>query len=199
MLAKVGIATFVAIVFFPVVIAAGISGAVSAVFGGRTSSNDCTLASDHAEVAGYGPDQLANATTIVAVGKQLNIPERGWVVAITAAIQESGLRNLSYGDRDSLGLFQQRPSQGWGSPAQIMNPPYAATQFYQHLLAVPGWQQMSVASAAQAVQRSAFPNAYATHEQVARLIVAIVDSGNSRAIPEDPEQSVGTCPQVSHS
>src|SRR5690349_19938895 len=100
MLAKMSIATFVAIVFFPVLIAAGVSGAISAVFGASTSSSiDCTLAGDQAGVVGYGPDQLANAATIVAVGRQVNVPERGWVVAIDAAMQESGLRNLGYGDR----------------------------------------------------------------------------------------------------
>jgi cell wall-associated NlpC family hydrolase len=89
-------------------------------------------------------------------------------------MQESTLANLDHGDRDSLGLFQQRPSQGWGTPAQIMNPTYAATQFYQHLLAEPGWQEMSVNDTAQAVQRSGTPNAYAQHEQAARTVLAAV-------------------------
>lgn len=128
-----------------------------------------------AEVAGYSGDQMANATVIVAVGKQLNVPEQGWVVAIAAAMQESKLHNLSYGDRDSLGLFQQRPSQGWGTPEQIMNPSYAANQFYQHLLAVPNWQGMSINAAAQAVERSGFPDAYGTHEQAARQVVGAIE------------------------
>src|SRR6185437_5762273 len=98
----------------------------------------------------------------------------GWVVAIAAALQESGLANLDHGDLDSLGLFQERPSQGWGTAAQVMDPSYAATQFYRHLLAVPGWQQMTVNDAAQAVERSGFPDAYAKHEQTARQIVAAV-------------------------
>lgn len=183
MLAKAGIAVLAAILFLPVLIAAVLSGAISALFGGSASSIDCTLAGDSGGVAGYGPDQLANAAIIVAVGKQMNIPEQGWLVAIAAALQESGLRNLDYGDRDSLGLFQQRPSQGWGSPAEIMNPTYAATQFYQHLLAVPGWQQMSLTEAAQAVQRSAFPDAYAQHEQTARVIVATVQGANCTPRP----------------
>ncbi|MGH3677970.1 MAG: C40 family peptidase, partial [Mycobacterium sp.] len=96
------------------------------------------------------------------------------VVAIATAMQESTLTNLDHGDRDSVGVFQQRPSQGWGTPAQIMNPTYAATQFYQHLLTEPGWQQMSVNDAAQAVQRSGKPNAYAQHEQAARDVLAAV-------------------------
>ncbi len=122
----------------------------------------------------YDGDQLTNAATITTVGKQLQVPESGWVVAVAVAIQESTLRNLDHGDRDSLGLFQQRPSQSWGTPAQIMNPVYAATQFYQHLQAVRGWQQMSLNDAAQAVQRSGNPDAYARHEQAAEAIVAAV-------------------------
>lgn len=123
-------------------------------------------------VAGYDTEQMANAATIIAVGRQNNVPERGLVVAIAAAITESGLRNVNHGDRDSLGLFQQRPSQGWGTPAQVMNPTYAATQFYRHLLAVPDWRRLSVTQAAQAVQRSGLPNAYAAHERAAYAITA---------------------------
>lgn len=122
-------------------------------------------------VAGYGPDQMANAATIVAVGKQLQVPEYGWVIAVATAITESGLRNLNYGDRDSLGLFQQRPTMGWGSPQQVTDPTYASGQFYRHLLAVPNWQQMGLAPAAQAVQASGFPDRYANNEQAARQIV----------------------------
>lgn len=67
-------------------------------------------------------EQRANAAAIVATGRQMGVPERGLWVALATALQESGLRNLDYGDRDSLGLFQQRPSQGWGSPAQVRDP-----------------------------------------------------------------------------
>ncbi len=125
-------------------------------------------------VAGYTGDQIANAATIVAVGRQLAVPPQGQVVALAAAMRESGLRNLDHGDSDSLGLFQQRPSQGWGTPAQIMNPTHAATAFYHHLLAVPDWQQISVNDAAQAVQHSAFPHAYARHEHPARALLSAV-------------------------
>jgi hypothetical protein len=127
-------------------------------------------------IAGYDPGQVGNAATIVAIGKRMGVPERGWVVAVATAMQESGLRNLDHGDRDSRGLFQQRPSQGWGTPAQVMTPSYAATQFYRHLLAVPGWQRMRVTDAAQAVQRSGFPGAYARHEHAAGQVVAGVSS-----------------------
>lgn len=132
---------------------------------------------------GYGPEQITNAATIIAVGKRLNVPKRGWVIALAAALQESGLRNLAYGDRDSLGILQQRPTQGWGRPSQILNPTYAATQFYQRLLAVPGWQQMSITDAAQTVQRSAFPDAYARHEHTARQLVGTLSGAACTPAP----------------
>lgn len=121
----------------PVVLIAAVVGGIAALFGGSSPMDCAATGTTTTGVAGYDPDQMANAGTIVAVGKQMNVPTRGWVIAIATAMQESGLRNLDYGDRDSLGLFQQRPSQGWGTPTQIMNPTYSATQFYQHLLKVP--------------------------------------------------------------
>jgi cell wall-associated NlpC family hydrolase len=127
-----------------------------------------------AVVAGTTLDaaQLANARTIRDVGLALAIPARGQVVALATAMTESGLRNLNYGDRDSLGLFQQRPSAGWGTPAQIMDPVYASTKFYQALEKVPGWQSLPVGAAAQAVQISAFPDRYAAWEGLATALVA---------------------------
>lgn len=122
-------------------------------------------------VAGFAGDQLANAAAIVSVGRQMGVPERGWVTAVATAMQESGLRNLDYGDRDSLGLFQQRPSMGWGTPAQVRDPAYAARKFYDGLLKVPGWDRLPVTRAAQAVQRSGFPSAYAKWESAATQVV----------------------------
>lgn len=104
--------------------------------------------------------QMANAATIAAVGIRLKQPERAIVVALATAFQESHLRNLDDGDRDSVGLFQQRPSQGWGTPEKIQDPRYAATRFYKALKKVKGWKSMRVTDAAQKVQRSAYPNAY---------------------------------------
>ena len=115
-------------------------------------------------------DQATNATTIAAVGKRLGMPDHAVTIALAAALQESRLHNLAYGDRDSLGLFQQRPSQGWGTPAQILIPASAAASFYQHLGLVSGWQSLSVADAAQSVQHSASPDAYAQWETPARAI-----------------------------
>ncbi|MGC7093978.1 C40 family peptidase [Amycolatopsis lurida] len=148
---------------------------VQAVFGSSPSGMNCTpTGTASGAPAGYSQEQMSNATTIVAAGKQMGIPEQGWIIAIAAAIQESGLRNLHHGDRDSLGLFQQRPSMGWGTPDQITTPSYAATKFFEHLQATPGWKHMSLTDAAQAVQGSGFPHAYAQHEPTARAIVAAV-------------------------
>lgn len=131
--------------------------------------------------AGLGPDQLANAATIVAVGREMGVSDRGLVVGVATAMQESTLRNLDHGDRDSLGLFQQRPSQGWGTPAQVTDPRYAARKFYDGLLKIPGWDRMPVTVAAQAVQRSGFPSAYAKWENAAAQVVAATTCTNVRS------------------
>jgi LysM repeat protein len=128
-------------------------------------------------------EMAANARTIIDVGRRLGVPEQGIVIALAAAMQESSMRNLPYGDRDSLGLFQQRPSAGWGSPDQLQAPDYAASLFYggpgnpntgrtRGLLDIPGWQSMTVTQAAQAVQISAYPDAYAKWEASARAWLA---------------------------
>jgi hypothetical protein len=127
--------------------------------------------------AGVTDEQLANAAIIVATGREQGVPERGLWVALATALQESGLRNLDYGDRDSLGLFQQRPSKGWGSPTQVRDPRYAATQFYDRLVDVPGWTAMPLWQAAQTVQGSAFPLAYTKWEQTAANVLAQVGEG----------------------
>ncbi len=116
------------------------------------------------------PEQATNAATIAAVGLRRGLPPHAVTVALATALQESKLRNLPYGDRDSLGLFQQRPSQGWGTAVQIQNPRYAAGRFYARLTAIPGWQTMPVAQAAQRVQRSADGSAYAIWEGQARTL-----------------------------
>jgi LysM repeat protein len=128
-------------------------------------------------------EMRANAMTIIRVGKSLGVANYGLVVALAAAAQESGLRNLTYGDRDSLGLFQQRPSAGWGTRSQILDPTYSAKLFFggprnpnaantRGLLDISGWQQKTVTQAAQAVQLSAYPTAYAKWESPARTWLA---------------------------
>ncbi|WP_037307052.1 C40 family peptidase [Amycolatopsis orientalis] len=171
-LALAGIAFFVVLLLL---IGGSAIAVVQAVFGSSAQRTSCIpVGATGTPTAGYGSEEIGHAATIVAVGKQMNVPEKGWVIAITTAITESRLRNLTYGDRDSVGLFQQRPSQGWGSVDQIMNPNYSSEQFYWHLLALPNWQSMTVAEAAQTVQRSGFSDRYAQFEPVARQIVAAV-------------------------
>jgi hypothetical protein len=137
-------------------------------------------------VAGLDQVAMNNAAIIVGVGVRRGLPRRALVVAIATALQESRLYNYASGnvpeslryphqavgyDHDSVGLFQQRPSQGWGAVAQLMNPAYAAGLFYDRLVRVAGWESMSVAAAAQAVQVSAFPSAYEQHRNRAEQIV----------------------------
>jgi cell wall-associated NlpC family hydrolase len=140
-------------------------------------------------------EQIPNAKAIVATGIALGIPAHGQVVALVVALQESGLQNLPYGDLDSLGLFQQRPSQGWGTAAQILDPTYASTRFYQALRKVSGWQSLTVAQAAQAVQHSAYPDAYADQESLAgalqQALAAVLDPGS--ATSSASADTVATC------
>jgi peptidoglycan DL-endopeptidase CwlO len=146
---------------------------------------------DHLDAA-----QTANASTIVQVGHQMAIPARGWVIAVATAMQESDLRNQTTAtDHDSLGLFQQRPSQGWGTPAQLTDPVYAATKFYEHLTKVVGWQNRPLTEVAQAVQRSAFPNAYARHEAAATAVVKSLTGVDAAAAPAAGASAVpNPCP-----
>ena len=152
-------------------------------------------------------EQVSNAAVIIAEGRKANIPSFGWVVAIATALQESGLRNLDHGDRDSQGLFQQRPSTGWGTINQIRDPHLAAQAFYgvathttnRGLVDVPGWESMTVAAAAQAVQISAFPNAYAKWEATARAVVQqLSDSQTLSTTPPlcgtGTDRQLGECP-----
>lgn len=126
----------------------------------------------------FRPDQMHHASTIVLLGVKRGLPARAGTIGVATAIQESKLRNLSYGDRDSVGLFQQRPSQGWGTVEDLQDPVYATTAFYDALLKVDGWQSMVITEIAQEVQRSGFPEAYADHEQEGRIIASAM-SGHS--------------------
>ncbi|MGW2590486.1 hypothetical protein ACWCXC_09470 [Streptomyces sp. NPDC001515] len=138
-------------------------------------------------------EQAANAATISAVGTTRGMPERAVTIALATAMQESGLRNIEHGDRDSLGLFQQRPSQGWGTEAQIMDPVYSAGKFYAHLAEVPGYSRLPLTVAAQRVQRSGFPQAYAKHEPDAALLAAALTGRTPAALNcEPPRSTAGT-------
>jgi hypothetical protein len=115
------------------------------------------------------PEQAGNAAVIASVAVHRGLPGRAATIGIATALQESKLYNVSGGDRDSIGLFQQRPSQGWGTVAQVHDPVYASNAFYDVLVKIEGYQNLPITTAAQKVQRSAFPAAYAEHEPEARL------------------------------
>jgi hypothetical protein len=144
-------------------------------------------------IAAYDSEQVSNATIIVSVGAQLGVPVRGWVIAVAVALQESALHNSASGDHDSLGLFQQRPSQGWGTPTQLLDPTYASGTFYQKLLAIPGWQNLALTDAAQRVQRSAYPDAYAPWEPAATALVAAAAPRTAVPMPADLGPCTGPC------
>jgi len=142
-------------------------------------------------------EQAANAATIAAVARLRGLPERAAVIALATAQQESRLRNLDYGDRDSLGLFQQRPSQGWGSEAQVQDPVYAAGKFFDHLVTVPGWDTGDLTTVADAVQRSAFPLAYRQWSGMAETLAAALLSDQPARITcnYSPPDGSGTADQ----
>jgi hypothetical protein len=126
--------------------------------------------------------QLSNTKAIVDAGQAIGLPPRAWEIAVATSLQESNLINLGdlgwSNDHDSLGLFQQRPSSGWGTPGQIQDPTYAATAFYQALVNVPGWDALPLTVAAQTVQVSGYPTAYAPHEaQAGDMIDALYGVG----------------------
>jgi hypothetical protein len=116
--------------------------------------------------------QAANAATIAAVAIGRELPERALVIAYATAEQESHIRNLPGGDRDSVGLFQQRPSQGWGSKRRLQDPVYASQRFFAALVKVDGYEDRPLHVAAQQVQRSADGTAYAQHEEMAQVLAA---------------------------
>lgn len=126
--------------------------------------------------------QMSNAATIAAVGSRRKMPERAIVVALATALQESKLENLEDGDRDSIGLFQQRPSQGWGTAEKIQDPRYAADKFYSALKKVKGWDKMRVTDAAQKVQRSAYPHAYEKWVPESTVLAKALTGGATAAV-----------------
>ena len=127
-------------------------------------------------------EQAENAALISAISAQRGMPARAASIALATAYQESKLYNIDYGDRDSVGLFQQRPSQGWGTVAQLMDPVYATNAFFDALQDVDGYETMAITVAAQEVQRSAFPDAYADHEQDGRALASALTGNSPRAL-----------------
>ena len=143
-------------------------------------ADDC-----EAEVQGrsvtLAPEQAENAALIAAISVERGMPARAATIALATAYQESKLYNVEFGDRDSLGLFQQRPSQGWGTPKQLLDPVYATHAFYDALADVDDYEGLEVTVAAQEVQRSAYPDAYADHEADARVLASALTGQSFRA------------------
>ncbi|MEU1475640.1 heavy metal transporter [Streptomyces sp. NPDC001668] len=158
----------------------------------------CRVVSGKADGPSYEftPEQAVNAATITAVGTGRGLPERAVTIALATALQESGLRNISHGDRDSLGLFQQRPSQGWGTPKEILDPAYAAGEFYKHLVKVKGYQDLPLTVAAQRVQRSGYPEAYAKHEPDATVLAAALTGASAASLTCDGRQDTARTAQA---
>lgn len=143
-----------------------------------TVPGQCTIAGSSFTVTA---EQLTNARTIADVAHTRGLPDRAIVIALATAQQESRLRNLDYGDRDSLGLFQQRPSQGWGTEAQVQDPVYAAGKFYDGLVKVPNWETGDLTTVADSVQRSAFPLAYRQWTELAQALAIAIQSTDDSA------------------
>ncbi|MGH3630651.1 MAG: hypothetical protein ACRDRL_24825, partial [Sciscionella sp.] len=157
------------------IVAVLVLGAVSIIYIVTTTVHPpagCTVSATRTSTETYqlGVAQADNAATIAAVGFKVGMPDHAVTIALATALQESGLINLQGGDRDSAGLFQQRPSQGWGSHAEITDPVYAATAFYHRLASLSHWADLSVTVAAQSVQHSGAPDAYAQWEPEARVL-----------------------------
>jgi len=160
-----------------VVVVLAVTGTV-AVLGVRhlralVSGEQCAVTASGSTFS-WAPDQASNAAAITAIAVQRGMPPRAATIAIATAMQESKVRNVKFGDRDSLGLFQQRPSQGWGTAEQILDPEYSTNRFYDALEKVDGYESMDIAQAAQKVQRSAAGDAYAQHEAQARVTASVL-------------------------
>lgn len=147
---------------------------------GITHTNSCTAYLPDGASYALSAEQADNAALITAMSVQRRLPARAATIALATARQESRLENIDYGDRDSVGLFQQRPSQGWGTVEQIMDPVYSTGAFFDALVKVPGYQDMEITEAAQIVQISAHPEAYGQHENMARAFASAL-TGHSQA------------------
>jgi murein DD-endopeptidase MepM/ murein hydrolase activator NlpD len=136
-------------------------------------------------VSGLTDPQIRMAAVIIQVGQKLKVPARGWVIGVATALQESRLTNLPFlganNDHDSIGLFQQRPSAGWGTVEQLSDPAYQARKFFEKLVKIGGWETLPLTVAAQRVQISAYPDAYAKHEPLASQVVDRLTGGAARS------------------
>ncbi|WP_370363455.1 hypothetical protein [Catenulispora sp. GP43] len=166
-------------------------------FTGGVSAENCTAIGADGQSSTIANERMANAATIAAVSRAKNLPERATIIALATAEQESKIQNLTGGDRDSLGLFQQRPSQGWGTPDQIMDPVYSTGKFFYALLNVNNWETIDVGKAAQAVQRSADSSgeSYGQWEEMATILATTLDAKSGTSLTctyEDPKLAAET-------
>ena len=178
-----------------VLVGGGIWYAVQTGAGPLPDPEDCIATADGDGVT-MTTEQAENASIIAAVAERRGLPARAISIALATAYQESKLVNLSGGDRDSLGLFQQRPSQDWGTKDQIMDPHYASNAFYDALVEVEGYEDLPITEAAQAVQRSAFPDAYADHEQDGRTVASALAGYSQASFSCRVDSSEGTTEEV---
>mgnify|MGYP003333639424 CR=1 FL=1 len=172
-----GVVVAVTVLATAVAIGIGVLRATDELVGGPSGDCTVTVGGHTVDISG---EQAENAALIASIAVRRGLPARATSIALATAYQESKLQNIDYGDRDSLGLFQQRPSQGWGTREQILDPEYATNAFYDALVKVDGYQTMEITVAAQRVQRSAFPDAYADHEADGRALASAL-SGHSPA------------------
>ena len=168
-----GVVLAITVLATVVAIGIGVLRGTDELVGGPSGDCTVTVADHRVDISG---EQAENAALIASIAVRRGLPARATSIALATAFQESKLRNIDYGDRDSLGLFQQRPSQGWGTRKQILDPEYATNAFYDALVKVDGYQSMEITVAAQQVQRSAYPLAYRKNETAAtELIAALKD------------------------
>lgn len=189
-----------------VTLAFGVTGVLTNIFGSNTQLSGggglCDLLGvwggggenqGQQEAAQLDDESKQTAAMIISIGKEKQLPPRAWQIALQAGKVESNLHNLSYGDRDSLGIFQMRPSQNWGSSGDILNPAYAINKFYAVLLSIPGWEQLRPGDAAQYVERSAYPDRYNQWEGLAFYLITniakITDTGCG--VPQAPTEVAG--------
>jgi len=194
------IAGIAAVGYVLLVIPALLVGAVLMAAQSSAAATAAAVECSSAQLLGYGSggvtqqigdetftgEQLANAQTIVTIAVGRALPKRAAVLALATAMVEAGLVNVDHGDSDSLGLFQQRPSQGWGTPAQVLDPVHATNTFYDHLVALPGWQTMPPGVAEQAVQRSLYPDRYAPREPAGAALTTRYWQGPDNPAPPPP-------------
>lgn len=190
-------------VFFLAVLAvvAGVCVAVWRGAGPLADPEGCAATVNGRSVS-LDPEQGQIVALIAAIADHRGLPARAVTIAIATAYQESKIRNIAHGDRDSVGIFQQRPSQGWGTVAEIRDPHYAINKFYEALEKVDGYEDMAITEAAQAVQRSGFPRAYADHEADARVLASALtghSSGGVFSCVVDATEDHGTAAAVEDS